>query len=232
MQKASSDYPVKLGALLCPKSDFSPPSSKSQNTFPNIQRQINKFHTVAKIQSPAPQLTENNTPLKEIHNPIINKRSTLSENFIRTATNTFGFTKKNTFNEFSKKNNLSLSLKNTYTNFNSNNIKINYENSAVRVPGCTPYDPYLIDVCKKAIINVKDELPNYQEIISKINQEFGIEEEKEEKMELLITEPVPKYNRKNGFNDTNKIYKSMNKANKTVIDGKKFFGKKNVSPKK
>ena len=46
----------------------------------------------------------------------------------------------------------------------------------INVPGCTPYDPYLINVCKKAIINVKDELPNYKEIIKKINTEFGIEE--------------------------------------------------------
>jgi hypothetical protein len=44
------------------------------------------------------------------------------------------------------------------------------------VPGCTPYDPYLINICKNAIIKVKDELPNYKEIIKKINTEFGIEE--------------------------------------------------------
>ena len=46
----------------------------------------------------------------------------------------------------------------------------------INVPGCTPYDPYLINVCKNAIIEVKDELPNYKEIIKKINTEFGIEE--------------------------------------------------------
>ena len=46
----------------------------------------------------------------------------------------------------------------------------------INVPGCTPYDPYLINVCKNAIINCKDELPNYKEIIKKINTEFGIEE--------------------------------------------------------
>ena len=46
----------------------------------------------------------------------------------------------------------------------------------INVPGCTPYDPYLINVCKNAIINCKDELPNYKEIIKKINIEFGIEE--------------------------------------------------------
>ena len=46
----------------------------------------------------------------------------------------------------------------------------------INVPGCTPYDPYLINVCKNAIVNCKDELPNYKEIIKKINTEFGIEE--------------------------------------------------------
>ena len=47
---------------------------------------------------------------------------------------------------------------------------------SLNVPGCTPYDPYLINICKNAIYNVKDELPNYKEIIQKINTEFGIEE--------------------------------------------------------
>ena len=46
----------------------------------------------------------------------------------------------------------------------------------INVPGCTPYDPYLINVCKNAIVNCKDELPNYKEILKKINIEFGIEE--------------------------------------------------------
>ena len=30
------------------------------------------------------------------------------------------------------------------------------------------YDPYLMKVCEKAIINVKNELPNYKEIIKKL----------------------------------------------------------------
>ena len=46
----------------------------------------------------------------------------------------------------------------------------------LNIPGCTPYDPYLINICKNAIINTKDELPNDKEIIKKINTEFGIEE--------------------------------------------------------
>ena len=33
----------------------------------------------------------------------------------------------------------------------------------LNIPGFNPYDPYLIkNICKNAIINVKDELPNYK----------------------------------------------------------------------
>ena len=49
------------------------------------------------------------------------------------------------------------------------------------IPGCSPYDPYLIKVCKKAIINVKKQLPNYKDVINKINSEFGIEEDNDYK---------------------------------------------------
>ena len=46
------------------------------------------------------------------------------------------------------------------------------------------YDPYLIDVCKNAILREKKELPNYKEIIHKINTEYGIEDEKIEENNL------------------------------------------------
>ena len=62
---------------------------------------------------------------------------------------------------------------------NKKNYVVKLKNNMVyplNIPGCTPYDPYLINICKNAIINVKDELPNYKEIIKKINTEFGIEE--------------------------------------------------------
>ena len=38
------------------------------------------------------------------------------------------------------------------------------------------YNPYLISACKRAIIKEKRQLPNYKEIITSINTEFGIEE--------------------------------------------------------
>ena len=49
-------------------------------------------------------------------------------------------------------------------------------NSNFYITGCTPYNPYLIDACKQAIIHIKKDLPNYQEVINKINNEFGIED--------------------------------------------------------
>ena len=45
------------------------------------------------------------------------------------------------------------------------------------IPGCLPYDPYLIKVCKKAIVNSRKQLPNYKDIIRKINTKFGIEDD-------------------------------------------------------
>ena len=45
------------------------------------------------------------------------------------------------------------------------------------------YDPYLISVCKHAIIKEKRQLPNYREIIRNINTEFGIEESAKDNFE-------------------------------------------------
>lgn len=44
-------------------------------------------------------------------------------------------------------------------------------------PGCSPYDPYLIKICKNAIIKEKKQLANYKKIIERINTEFGIEDD-------------------------------------------------------
>ena len=57
------------------------------------------------------------------------------------------------------------------------------------------YDPYLIKVCKHAIIKEKKELPHFKEIIRKINTEFGIEETKKELYEMDIEDK--KFPRKN-----------------------------------
>ena len=90
------------------------------------------------------------------------KENQINEKYAYYNNNIFPF-KKRQFSE-SKKNKKNYAVK-------KNNMVY-----PINIPGCTPYDPYLINICKNAIINVKDELPNYKEIIKKINTEFGIEE--------------------------------------------------------
>lgn len=91
------------------------------------------------------------------------KENQINEKYAYTTNNLFSLRKKQFLENKKKKKNYVVKLKNNML-FHLN------------VPGCTPYDPYLINVCKNAIISVKDELPNYKEIIKKINTEFGIEE--------------------------------------------------------
>ena len=65
--------------------------------------------------------------------------------------------------------------------FEKNNTNINNNYSIFKTN--LSYDPYLMRVCKKAIINNREQLPNYLEIISKINKEFNIDEFEEAKLE-------------------------------------------------
>ena len=48
------------------------------------------------------------------------------------------------------------------------------------------YDPYLISVCKNAIIRERKNLPNYKEVIRNINTEFGIEETEKQNFDLYF----------------------------------------------
>lgn len=41
------------------------------------------------------------------------------------------------------------------------------------------YDPKFINTCKRAIVKIKEDLPNYKEIIKNINTEFGINTQKD-----------------------------------------------------
>ena len=55
---------------------------------------------------------------------------------------------------------------------------INLEHKGIKKKGYNLYDPYLIQVCKSAIFREKKNLPNYKDIIQKINREYGIAGEK------------------------------------------------------
>ena len=70
------------------------------------------------------------------------------------------------------------------------------------------YDPYLIKVCKKAIILERKELPNYKEIIQKVNTEYGIEDKK---------------------NDKNYYYKFYNNSKSIISNSSNFLVKNNSS---
>ena len=88
---------------------------------------------------------------------------------------------------------------------------------SLNVPGCTPYDPYLINICKNSLYNLKDELPNYKEIISKINTEFGIEEGNN--IIELNSDTIP-FNTLNTFNS----FKSYSKTRTNFTHEKNFAG--------
>ena len=84
-----------------------------------------------------------------------------NEKFIKTGNNIFLLKTQTGHKRFKKKNKI-IKLKNNML-FNKG------------IPGCLPYDPYLIKVCKNAIVNSRKQLPNYKDVIRKINAEFGIE---------------------------------------------------------
>lgn len=100
------------------------------------------------------EFNKTNTQMNKPIRPILKK----NENLIRSPENSFFQKTQNKFN------------------FQEKKTKPSMLNS-INLTGCAPYDPYLIHACKEALIYVKKELPNYQEIINKINKEFGIEEE-------------------------------------------------------
>lgn len=201
-----NSYPVKLGIMLGSNKALPINSNQTNQNNPSSSRKASAlgtpsnnyaFHHPSRLQ------------IKPEEGNILPKIPNLNEKFIKTASNTFNYNKKIS-KTISAKKNFTINLKN-------NNI------NTTKMPGCTPYDPYLIDVCKKAIINVKSELPNYQEIIKKINDEFGIEDEDEKKNDLLITEPgiLTSYKKFGNIN-----FHHFNKENNT-IQNQEFFNKTN-----
>ena len=66
---------------------------------------------------------------------------------------------------------------------------INLKHKGIKRKGHSLYDPYLIQVCKNAIIKEKRQLPNYREIIRNINTEFGIEESEKNNFEKYNNSP-------------------------------------------
>lgn len=77
-----------------------------------------------------------------------------------------------------------------------------------KLPPSKLLNPYLINLCKKAVVREKKELPHYKEILQKINHEFGIEENKNEGdliEELLRNEELNIKTRKRVFGRPSQI---------------------------
>ncbi len=102
----------------------------------------------------------------------------------------------------------------------------------INIPGCTPYYPYLINIYKNDIIKVKDELPNYKEIIKKINTEFGIEEGND--LVELNTDNIAfnTFNSFNSFTKTKTNFTREKNISNVDINTKNSFNKKNSNENK
>ena len=72
---------------------------------------------------------------------------------------------------------------------------INLNNKGIKIKGHDLYDPYLLQVCKSAIYKEKKELPNYKEIIQRVNTEFGIENEKYNNIDNYYNNLIAKTNK-------------------------------------
>ena len=146
------------------------------------------------------------------------KESQIKEKLLNSGNNIFSLNKKPSSIKKNKKN---------YVVKLKNNMLF-----PINVPGCTPYDPYLINICKNAIIKVKDELPNYKEIIKKINTEFGIEEGND--LVELNTDNIAfnTFNSFNSFTKTKTNFTREKNISNVDINTKNSFNKKNNNENK
>ena len=107
-------------------------------------------------------------------------------------------------------------------NFPHSQSIINLKHKGIKRKGHSLYDPYLIQVCKNAIIKEKKELPNYKEIIKKINTEYGIEDEKFNDNDLYDVQKANLNNNNNNnssnlpdissFNNSSHLLKDINNS--------------------
>jgi len=132
-----------------------------------------------------------------------------NEKFINTGNNIFNINNRTSYRRKNKKHHI-IKLR--------NNMLLNKD-----IPGCSPYDPYLIKVCKNAIINVKAQLPNYKEVIKKINKKYGIEEDIDSIGFKRNNKLIKNFNTlsgfKTGFTNGHNFFKKDNKINNKEMKG-------------
>ena len=110
-----------------------------------------------------------------------------------------------------------LTTEDNRNNFCSSQSVINLRHKGIKRKGHSLYDPYLIQVCKNAIIKEKKELPNYKEIITKINTEYGIENEKFNDNDLY-NKYKSNFNYSNNYNNLQNDISSFNNSSNLLKD--------------
>ena len=109
--------------------------------------------------------------------------------------------------------------------FNSHNTYsiVSPRHQGIKIKGHDLYDPYLLQVCKSAIFREKKELPNYKDIIQKVNLSYGIENEKYNEIDSYYKKLINKNNKiienyinslKNAKKDDKKQKKNLEKEEK------------------
>ena len=160
VQNKSDNTRARLGVLL--GAATKPIKDKDKQEKHEIKKQPLKHRIInAENTKEQPEIKVNHK--KEVETEITKDKENQINEKHDTNNNLFQIKRKVSIDKNKKKKNYFIKLKNNMI-------------FPINVPGCTPYDPYLINVCKNAIVNCKDELPNYKEILKKINIEFGIEE--------------------------------------------------------
>ena len=97
------------------------------------------------------------------------------------------------------------------------------DHRGIKMKGYDLYDPYLLQICKSAIFREKKELPNYKDIIQKINSRYGIENEKYNEIDSYYKKLIKKNNKtienyinslKNSKKEDNRPKKHLEKEEK------------------
>jgi hypothetical protein len=160
VQNKTDNTRARLGVLL--GAATKPTKDKDKQEKHEIRKPTLK-HKIFNAENTKEQQEIKVNHKKEVETEITKDKENQINEKHDTNNNLFQIKRKVSFDKNKKKKNYFIKLKNNMI-------------FPINVPGCTPYDPYLINVCKNAIVNCKDELPNYKEILKKINIEFGIEE--------------------------------------------------------
>ena len=116
-----------------------------------------------------------------------------------------------------------LTMENPIFNSSISYSIVSPDHRGIKMKGYDLYDPYLLQICKSAIFREKKELPNYKDIIQKINLRYGIENEKYNEIDSYYKKLIKKNNKtiekyinslKNAKKEDNKPKKHLEKEEK------------------